>query len=212
MLQEKRAIFVPFYNIIKRGEKMRASKYIHAQYKLYDTTDGQPQLIEETTEENPFVFVTGMGALIDAFEEQVSALQAGSDFDFTLTPAQAYGDYSDDNVLDLDKEMFFVDGHFDDKKVHLDAVIPLQNEEGQRFDGRVLEVSSDKVKVDMNHPLAGRTLNFRGKILESREPTGEELTRYVEMLSGHGEEGCECGGHCCGNHHECHCGKHGKSC
>ncbi|MDD2603109.1 MAG: peptidylprolyl isomerase, partial [Prevotella sp.] len=80
----------------------------------------------------------------------------------------------------------------------------------QRFNGRVLEVTSDKVKIDLNHPLAGRTLNFKGKILVNREPTSEELTKYVQMLSGNGcGEGCECGGHCgSGDNEEGCCGKH----
>jgi len=189
---------------------MRPNKYIHAQYKLYDTSDGEPQLIEQTEEGNPFEFITGLGVLLDAFEEQVIDLETECNFDFTLSPAQAYGEYSEENVLDLDKEIFNVDGHFDDRNVQVDSIIPLQNEEGQRFNGRVLEVTSDKVKIDLNHPLAGRTLNFKGKILVNREPTSEELTKYVQMLSGNGcSEGCECGGHCgSGDNKEGCCGKH----
>jgi len=97
------------------------------------------------------------------------------------------------------------------------AIIPLQNEDGNRFNGVVAEVTADKVKVDLNHPLAGRTLNFKGSILEAHEATNEEIQAFVESLQGNGE-GC---GHCdheggCKNHeggckghgHDGHCHNH----
>ncbi|MFR5269651.1 MAG: hypothetical protein ACLTGI_01540 [Hoylesella buccalis] len=53
-------------------------------------------------------------------------------------------------------------------------MVPLQNEEGTRFMGRILEVNDKQVKVDLNQPLAGKTLNFKGKVIENREATNEE--------------------------------------
>jgi FKBP-type peptidyl-prolyl cis-trans isomerase SlyD len=71
---------------------------------------------------------------------------------FTLTPEQAYGGYVEERVLDLDKQIFTIDGHFDSERIHKDAIVPLQNEDGNRFMGHVLDISEDKVKVDLNHP------------------------------------------------------------
>lgn len=190
---------------------MKTSKFINASYKLYDITDGGRELLEETTPDQPFTFISGLGLLLDAFEQKVVDLEQGAEFCFDLTPEQAYGPHLDEHEAELDKKVFYVDGHFDDKNVYLDAIIPLQNEEGQRFNGRVSEISADKVKIDLNHPLAGRTLQFEGKIIETRDATNEELSQFVTQVTGQGEEGCGCQGGGCGKHHheddEC-CGKH----
>ena len=189
----------------------KTNKLITVSYQLYDVTDGQNELLEQTTDGQPFSFISGLGIALDAFEQAIMPLEKGADFDFTLTPQQAYGDYVDERVLGLDKNIFTVDGHFDDKHVYPDAIIPLQNADGQRFNGQVVEVTADKVKIDLNHPLAGRTLNFRGQIIESREASNEELSAYVAQLQG----GCGgCGGGCddcesgCGHHDGEGCGHH----
>ena len=95
----------------------------------------------------------------------------------------------------------------------------MQNEEGQRFLGTVLEIDDDKVTIDLNHPLAGKDLIFRGHVYENREASEEEVKDFFEKLKQHhcgggcgggcGSDcgsGCGCGGHeegeegCCGCH------------
>ncbi|MDE7085226.1 MAG: peptidylprolyl isomerase, partial [Prevotella sp.] len=94
----------------------------------------------------------------------------------------------------------------DHEHIYPAAVIPLQNEEGTRFYGRVLEVGTDTVKVDLNHPLAGQKLQFKGKVIENREATNEEIQQLIKQLTG----GCGgCGGNChggCGSDGDCECG------
>lgn len=180
-------------------------KYIRAEYRLYDVTESERELIEETTPSEPFTLISGMGIVLDEFERQIAALAQGETFAVTLTPDQAYGEYVEARVVDLDKQMFCPDGKFDSRNVYPEAVIQLQNADGNHFMGRVVEIGSDKVRVDLNHPLAGRTLCFEGKILESREATVEEMERVAKMLAG--ECGCGDCGHCEGNCHggDCHC-------
>ncbi|MDE5947265.1 MAG: peptidylprolyl isomerase, partial [Prevotella sp.] len=113
------------------------------------------------------------------------------------TKDEAYGDYEAARVLDLERQMFCINGHFDHDHIYKDAIIPLQNEDGNRFYGRVLEIGTDSVKIDLNHPLAGKTLNFKGCVNESREATNDEIQGMINRLSG---EGCGCG---------CHGGCHG---
>lgn len=192
------------------------NKYIAVAYKLSTVENGKNVLIEEATESAPFQFISGFGIALDAFEKAVEGLETGSDFDFTLTKDEAYGDYLDEHVIDLDRDVFVINGHFDHDNIYKDAVIPLQNEDGNRFHGKVLEVGEDKVKVDLNHPLAGKTLNFKGKIVTNREATNDEIQGMVNRLSGEGcgccghhgdEDGCGgCGGHGHDHGHGCGCG------
>ncbi len=188
------------------------NKYIAVAYKLYSNNEGKQEMIEEAPTEKPFQFISGFGVTLDAFEKAVSDLAVEAEFDFTLSKDDAYGDYVDDRVLDLDKSIFTINNHFDHEHIFKDAIVPLQNEDGQRFYGRVLEISENKIKMDLNHPLAGKELNFKGCIVENREATNEEIQGMLNMISGEGGCGCgcdDCNGDC-GEDHEhkdgCGCG------
>lgn len=182
------------------------NKYIAVQYRLYIDGENGRELIEQTTAGKPFEFISGFGIALDAFEAQLTGLQKGQDFAFSLTKEQAYGDYYEDRVIELEREMFCIDGKFDQEHIYPEAIIPLQNEEGTRFYGRVQEVGTEHVKVDLNHPLAGETLHFEGNVVEHRDATKEEVDNMIAHLTGGGcsgchKDGCEggCGG-CDGNH------------
>jgi FKBP-type peptidyl-prolyl cis-trans isomerase SlyD len=183
------------------------NKFISMSYRLYVDGEEGKELMEETQEGKPFQMITGFGVALDAFEKKIADIEKGQDFSFSLEKEEAYGDYVEERVLDLDREMFCIDGRFDNEHIYVDAIIPLQNEDGNHFYGRVVEIGKDKVKVDLNHPLASETLYFEGKILENREATNQEIQQLINHMSG----GCSgCGGHChdcgsdCGGSCDCH--------
>ena len=183
-------------------ETNNKNKFIVVSYALYDVTNGdngEEMLIERTTDERPFIFISGMGVTLPAFEEKVVDLAKGDEFDFQLDPEQAYGQHYDERVLELDKQIFTINGQFDAQHVQVGAIIPLQNEDGNHFNAVVKNISDTKVTCDLNHPLAGLKLNFCGQILESREATAEEIAKMAQMISGEGGgcSGLEAGGYCC---------------
>lgn len=187
-------------------------KYIEVSYKLYIVEGEQVELVEETRDDRPFSFISGFGVTLDAFEKEVSKLKKGDKFNFTLSPTEAYGEHLEEHVLDLEKEMFTINGHFDSDNIYKNAIVPLQNEDGHRFMGKVLDISEAIVKMDLNHPLAGKTLNFKGEILESRDATKEEIENLVNHISG--SDSC-CGGGCgcdCEGHDHEHKNEHGGCC
>lgn len=193
----------------------KTNKYYAIAYKLYTIFNGEKSLEEEATAEDPFLFISGFGTTIPGFEKHIEALKEGDDFDFTLTKDEAYGDYYEERVIDLDKQIFCINGKFDTQNIYVDAIIPLQNEDGNRFMGHVLAITDDKVRVDLNHPLAGRELNFVGKVTECREASNEEIQTMINRLSGGGcHGGCggcgggSCGGNC-GGDGDCNCGEGG---
>lgn len=187
----------------------KTNKLIAAQYQLFTISDnGERKLVEETTKEQPFVFITGFDAALDALEERLENLKLGEKFDFELEKEKAFGEYEPSRVIELNKEMFIVDGQFDSKNIFKGAQIPLKNEDGNFFIGTVLEIGDAAVKVDLNHPLAGKKLNFKGYIIENREATKDEIKTMLSHMNGGG-----CGGDCGGceggcGHHEGGCGHH----
>lgn len=173
----------------------KQSKYISVSYKLYSVaTDGGKQLEEETQEGRPFQFITGFGFSLDAFEQHIAGLAQGEKFDFTLAPSEAFGEYEQEGVHKMNREIFMVDGKFDNDNIFPGAVITLMDAEGKRFMARVTKVEADGVTIDTNHPLAGQTLQFEGTVLENRDATAEE----IQSLLSHMSHGCggNCGGDC----------------
>lgn len=172
------------------------NKYITLAYKLYaPMQDGSQELIEEATTAHPFQFISGMGLTLDAFEAKIQPLTKGDNFDFTLSVDEAYGPYVEEGVQTVPRSIFEIDGKLDEKHIFEGAVVPLMNNDGERFNGTVTQITAETVTVDLNHPLAGKTLRFVGTVEEHRDATNKELQEMAQMLSGEG--GCgHCGGHC----------------
>ena len=173
------------------------NKYLTVAYKLYTIEDGEKEFAEEATAAHPFQFISGLGMTLEPFEAELQGLEKGARFDFVIKAADAYGEYDEEHVLDLPREIFLIDGKFDSERITEGAIVPLMTSEGQRVNGSVVEVKPDVVVMDMNHPLAGCDLNFVGEVVESRPATNEELAEAARMMSG------GCGGHCGGCGGDC---------
>ena len=187
------------------------NRYIAVAYRLYTKDkEGNRELVENATKEQPFQFVSGLGMTLDDFEKQIENLEKDGEFDFELTPEQAYGEYEEERVIKVPRQTFEIDGRLDKQYIYEGAVVPLQNADGQRFNGLIKKIEDKEVTLDLNHPLAGKTLIFMGEVVDSREATKEEITATLKMLTGEGGCGCGCD-ECEGcdsdhHHHDDHCG------
>lgn len=183
--------------------RISANKYVAVIYDLNVGEGEERELMEKATREVPlkFIYVTGM--MIPAFEDALAGLESGDQFDFSLTPENAYGEYNEDHVLELPKNIFEIDGKFDSEMVKEGNTIPMMDADGHRMNGSVLEVKKDVVVMDFNHPLAGETLHFKGEVVDVHEPTAEEIAAMTSSSYGGGCEGCGggCGDHECGGCH-----------
>ena len=139
-------------------------------YDLYTNQDGEKVFVEKAPEENPLIFLYGVGMMLPKFEENLVNLAAGSAYAFDLVAVDAYGTIDENAVTELNIEMFA-----DMPKPAVDSTIPLHDNQGNRLMARVVEVNEKAVKVDLNHPMAGKDLHFSGKILNVREATADEL-------------------------------------
>ena len=68
-------------NTYKRMETKK-NKFISVSYKLYAIADDKKELVEETSNDRPFQFITGFGVALDGFEMAVEVLEQGADFNF----------------------------------------------------------------------------------------------------------------------------------
>lgn len=150
-------------------------------YDLYTNENNQEVFVEKADEQNPLVFLFGVGMMLPKFEENLAGLNSGDSYDFHLSAADAYGEMDESRIADLPKEMFG-----DMEIPAIGSVLPLQDDQGRQFSSRVKEITESAVIVDLNHPMAGKDLHFKGKIVAVREATQEELAHgHAHGIDGH---------------------------
>ena len=151
-------------------------------------------IVDSADAKHSLNFIYGTGAMLPKFEENLSGLVADSSFEFKLTSEEGYGNYSDQNISEVPMDVFKKDDKIEDGLLEIGNVIPLQDNQGNHFNGKVLEKTETNVKLDFNHPLAGQDLFFAGKIISIREATAEEISHghvHQPHHHEHGGEGCD---------------------
>lgn len=176
--------------------KISTNKYVSLVYDLNVGEGEERELMERSTTENPLEFIFGTNSMLEAFEQQIEGLSEGDAFSFFLTPEQAYGDYDEDKIIDLPKNIFQVDGKIDENILFEGNTVPMMDASGNRLNGAIVSVGDDMVTMDFNHPLAGETMHFNGSVLGVREASAEEI---AALFSG---GGCGCDSCGCGSHEE----------
>ncbi len=144
--------------------------------------DGSKILVEETTAENPLTFLYGLGMMIPKFEQNIHGLKAGDKAAFVIQPDEAYGEKDPEAIAQLPIDMFKESG-----TPPLGAILPLSDNEGNNFQAFVVEVTPEVVVADLNHPMAGKVLDFQVEIVSTRQATEEEL----EHGHPHGADGTD---------------------
>ena len=183
--------------------KVAQDKVVAVSYEL----QVEGKIADKAGSEKPLEYIHGTGMLLPKFEASLEGKEPGDSFAFTLTPEEGYGVRNEKYMVDIPKTAFMIDGKVREDLLKVGNVIPMLNSEGQVIQGTVASIAEDSVKMDFNHPMAGKTLNFSGKVEAVRDATQKELTEGL-----HGEylpqEGCHCGGDC--KHGECGEGECGK--
>jgi FKBP-type peptidyl-prolyl cis-trans isomerase SlyD len=150
----------------------------------------------------PIVYVHGYGMLVPGLEAALVGLEVGSVKDVTVSPEEGFGERDDELVLEIDR------GDFPDpKKVVVGDEVVAESPDGDEVPMRVVEVKTDTVVVDANHPLAGVTLRYSVVVKEVAAASDEEI---AEAAAGFDEAGYDEGG-CDDPTHDHSHGEHGHS-
>ncbi len=193
--------------------KIENQKVVTLTYEMYveGEKEGELALIEKMTAEAPLTYCHGEGMMLPAWEKQMEGRAEGDEFEFTIPCAEAYGEYDEAGVLELDKKLFYNgDGEFDDERVYEGAIVPMNTADGQVIKAQIAEIGENTVTIDLNHPYAGENLTFKGKILSIRDVTDGELKALHHRGCGGCGGGCHGGN--CGNGEGCKggCGNCGE--
>ena len=145
---------------VEKGDKVRVE---------YTGTLENGEVFDSTERHGgePLEFVVGAGEMIKGFDEAVLGMEEGEEKEITLGPGEAYGDHNPDYVQKLPAEKF-------PAGVQEGMTIGINTTMGQ-IPARVVEVGPEEITVDMNSPLAGKTLNFKLKVVgvEKAKPQEE---------------------------------------
>jgi FKBP-type peptidyl-prolyl cis-trans isomerase 2 len=105
----------------------------------------------------PLIATLGEGRLIRGFENGLIGMQVGESKTITLEPSEAYGDIREDLIVDVPRSSM-------PESVQVGEILQGQTNAGP-INVRVLEISDDFVKIDGNHPLAGKQLIFELEVV-----------------------------------------------
>lgn len=174
--------------------KIDRNKHVTLSYELrINGIDGE--MVEQTNADAPLQFIFGAGKMLEMFEQKLEGLGAGEKFQFELKAAEGYGEINPNAVVEIPKNIFEVNGAIDESILAVGNTVPMQDAQGNRLNGIVLEVGEENVKMDFNHPLAGDDLFFNGSVIEVREALEAELADSCGS-GGCGTDSGSCGSGC----------------
>ncbi|TNE64420.1 MAG: peptidylprolyl isomerase [Bacteroidetes bacterium] len=160
-------------------------KVVLLHYTLTQGTE-EGELIESTEGREPLGFIYGVGMMIPDFEANLKGLKAGDKFAFGIKAADAYGEYDESALVEVPKSMFEMEGKIPDGLLVQGNVIPLTDQQGNRFQGKVHSIQLETVMLDFNHPMAGVDLYFTGHVETVRDADPAELEHgHVHGPGGH---------------------------
>ena len=136
----------------------------------FTLTDEMGNLIESTANGKPFSFISGTDQLLPRLENNIGEMLIGSKRTVTLSPEDAYGDYSDSAVQIVDRSDF---PQGTDLEVGMNFIA--DTPDGRQMPFVIKNVEGDDITLDFNHPLAGHALTFEVELLNLRDATPEEL-------------------------------------
>jgi len=118
------------------------------------------QAVDSTKERAPLTFVYGQGQLMPGLSEGIEGLKPGQKKRVTVAPQQAYGEINPQAIVEIPRSQFPAE-----MKMEPGMTMQAGTRDGGTQIIRIREVKSNSVVVDMNHPLAGKTLQFDVEIL-----------------------------------------------
>jgi len=122
-------------------------------------------LVESSFDDEPQTFVVGDGSVDKGLELALIGLRPKESQTLTLLPGQAFGRRDESKVRWLPKTSFPVD-----MRLEPGQILGFTGADGEELAGAVLEIAKARVKVDFNHPLAGREIIFEVQILTVEKP------------------------------------------
>ena len=134
---------------MKNGDKVK----VHYTGTLDDGT-----VFDSSNGKEPLEFTIGNNEVIAGFENAIKDLELNQEKTIKIMPEEAYGNKNEQLIITVPRERF-------PPQIEVGGRLVLKGPEGQHIPAVVSEVNSDGVMIDLNHPLAGKDLTFKVKVV-----------------------------------------------
>ena len=147
--------------------KIASGRIVSLDYRLHL---GDGDIVDESLPGDPFVYLHGAGQVVPGLERGLEGLIVGDERNLVVEPQDGYGEYQTDGVQEVPRNAF-------PREVQLEVgqQFEARSPNGDTFPMIVKELRRESILVDLNHPLAGRTLHFDVRVLAVRDATQAEL-------------------------------------
>jgi len=145
--------------------KVNDGQVVSMEYTL--KVDGE--ITDSSEGRAPLEFVHGAGNIIPGLEREMVGMMVGESKDVVVAAADGYGEEDEKAFMDVPREQFP-----EEIPVKVGTELQVQNQAGQPMYARIETVGEKSVRLDFNHPLAGKELHFSVKVVGVREATDEE--------------------------------------
>ncbi len=157
--------------------------------KVFDSSEGK----------TPLKFTVGAGMLIKGFDQAVIGMKAGEKTSVVIEPEDGYGQRNEDLFVEIPKIDFP-----QELEPEVGMQLDLENPQGHPVAATIVEIGEASVRMDINHFLAGKTLEFDIAIVETGLEPDVHSCQSGACNSGCGcdsdssDAGCDCDSGCCG--------------
>ncbi len=130
----------------------------------YTLSDEKGKLIESSKDKEPMTYTHGEGQIIPGLEKELTGMKVGAEKHVEVKPEEAYGPFNPKAFQEVPKS------NLPAEALKVGAVLVARSPHGENFPVRVHEIKDETVVLDLNHPLAGKTLAFDVKIVSIEAP------------------------------------------
>ncbi|MBS3077211.1 peptidylprolyl isomerase [Candidatus Pacearchaeota archaeon] len=110
---------------------------------------------------HPLTFTLGNSEVVKGFDKAVLGMKKGEEKEFTIKPEDAYGHPNPKLIQKLPRTKLPKD-----QEPKIGLILMLRSQQGHQIPARIIEVDDKEITIDLNHPLAGKTLIFKIKLTE----------------------------------------------
>jgi len=160
------------------------------------------EVFDKNSDSDPLYFQIGANQVIKGFENAVLGLEEGKEKEITIDPKEGYGE-KNTQINEIPKEAF---ANQDLTKIKLNEELNIMSNMGPLV-VEIKEIGDTMIKAIINHPMAGKQLIFKIKLLKILNEN--EVKELQEKMSQHScsccsDESCACEeeGHSCSCEHD----------
>lgn len=151
----------------KNKTKIEQNSVVSLDYTL--KVDGG--VVDTSEGSEPIEFIQGQGQIIPGLESELYGMSIGDSKDVVISPSQGYGEIDSEAFADIPREEF-------PPNIPLEEGVALQlkDQDGNVLEAHIVEAGEKTVRLNFNHPLAGKELHFSVKVVGIREASDEEIS------------------------------------